>query len=308
MTVLMEEHLRTPVVGRYDVIVAGGGPAGVPAAVRAARHGARVLLLENNGCLGGVWTAGILAWVFDIEDTQLGHELTERLAARRACVFANGANMVSFTYDVETMKVVLEEMCMEGRVDVRLHTRVVAAHVDECKRLRAVVTESKSGRQAFTADAFIDCTGDGDLGALAGNAFEMGAEDDGRRQPMTMMGLMAVRDVTAVADHVSFHGGRYSHVQAYGRFKSTLGALGIECQLPRHGQRRGHGVGRRSGCRPQRRGGRAAARARLGRHLEAPVIEGRVTSRRRGPCRRRCTRPRAHPSSGGRSRRSPSWL
>lgn len=223
----VEEHLRTPVAGHYDVIVAGGGPAGVPAAVQAARQGARVLLLESNGCLGGVWTAGMLAWVFDIEGPAIGRELTGRLGAQNACVFANGERMVNFTYDIETMKVVLETMCAEARVDVRLHTRLVAAQVDADRRLRAVVTESKSGRQAWTAKAFVDCTGDGDLGALAGNAFDMGSGSDGRLQPMTLMGLLAVRDLAAVADQVSFLGGRYNHIQACGRFKNTLDTLGI---------------------------------------------------------------------------------
>lgn len=224
----MEERLQTPIAGHYEVIVAGGGPAGVPAAIQAARLGARVLLLENNGCLGGVWTAGILAWVFDLEDAGIGHELTTRLAAQRACVFANGERMINFTYDIETMKVLLEAMCVEAGVDVRLHTRVVAARVNEDQRLTAVVTESKSGRQAWTAKTFVDCTGDGDLGALAGNAFALGAENDGRRQPLTMMGLIAVRDLAAVAEQVSFHGGQYNHGQASHRFKNTLDTLGIK--------------------------------------------------------------------------------
>lgn len=224
----LNEVLETPVTGQYDVIVAGAGPAGVPAAVAAARQGAKVLLIESNGCLGGVWTAGILTWVFDIEKTDLGGEIIERLGKRRAYVFANGEAMTNFTYDVESMKAVLDEMCLEAGIDVLLHTRVVAASVNQERALEAVVTESKSGREAWRAKVFIDCTGDGDLGALAGNAFLIGSEENGALQPMTYMGMFAVPDLAAVSDQVSFFGGQYNHLDAYPRFHETLRKLNIE--------------------------------------------------------------------------------
>lgn len=224
----LEESLRTPVAGQYDVIVAGAGPAGVPAAIAAARHGARVLLIEAHGCLGGVWTAGLLAWVFDIECTAIGGEIMERLRTRDACVLAPGEGMVNFTYDVESMKLILEELCVEHGIEVMLHTRVVAARVDEKRRLRSVVTESKSGRQAWSAHSFIDCTGDGDLGALAGNRFAMGSEESGALQPMTFMGLMAVADIEAVAKYVSFYRGDYNHGSTQIRFSACLRDLGVE--------------------------------------------------------------------------------
>jgi len=223
-----QESLNTPIAGDYDVVVAGAGPAGVPAAVAAARQGARVLLIECNGCLGGVWTAGLLTWVFDIEKTDLGGEIIERLGGRCGCVFANGEQMINFTYDVETMKLVLDEMVLEAGVDVLLHTRVVAADVNADREMKAVVTENKSGRQAWRAKAFIDCTGDGDLGALAGNAFAMGSEENGAIQPMTYMGMIAVPELDAVSDQVSFFGGQYNHLESYKRFHETLKRLGVE--------------------------------------------------------------------------------
>ena len=126
-TMDIQEHLQTPIAGQYDVIVAGGGPAGVPAAIAAARNGAKTLLIEVNSCLGGVWTAGILTWVFDIEKNGIGSEITDRLQTRSGYVEAGSKGMVNFTYDVESMKLILEDMCKENGVDCLLHTRVVNA-------------------------------------------------------------------------------------------------------------------------------------------------------------------------------------
>ena len=63
----ISERLETPVAGEYDVVVAGAGPAGVPAALAAARNGARTLLVDSASCLGSTWTAGLLTWIFDFE-------------------------------------------------------------------------------------------------------------------------------------------------------------------------------------------------------------------------------------------------
>ena len=223
----VHEILDTQVAGHYDVIVAGAGPAGVPAAIAAARNGAKVLIIECHGCLGGVWTAGQLTWVFDIQRTAIGEEIIQRLHQHDACVLAPGEDMENFTYDVETMKFILEQMCLEAGVDVLLHTRVAAAHLEE-RRMQAILTESKSGRQAWVARQFIDCTGDGDLGALAGNAFDMGSEENGAMQPMTHMAMIAVNDIEKVKGHVSFYDGNYNHAPSQRAFQAILQSLGID--------------------------------------------------------------------------------
>lgn len=193
MTKTIHEADRiTSVAEHADVIVCGAGPAGVAAALRAARAGARTRLLEVHGCLGGVWTAGLLSYVIDADKPQgLLPEIVGRLRERDAFKQRGGAN---FLYDTEQMKLVLEEMCGEAGVAIQYHTRVVAALKDATGRLETVITESKSGRQAWCAQVFIDCTGDGDLGALAGCEYEIGRPEDGATQPMSLMGMVAGPD------------------------------------------------------------------------------------------------------------------
>jgi len=185
MTEMIQEPGRaTPVVEDVDVVVCGGGPAGVAAAIAAARGGARTRLVETHGCLGGTWTAGMLTWLLDHENKGgLMREIVQKLD-RRGAGRVNG-------YDVEQMKKLLEELCLGAGVGVRLHTRLVGAHVDADRRLSAVLTESKSGREAWRARAFIDCTGDGDLAAQAGCGFEVGRPDSGECQPMSLICLLA---------------------------------------------------------------------------------------------------------------------
>lgn len=194
-TVIKEPGRSIPVAESVDVLVCGAGPAGVAAAIRAARAGARTRLLEVQGCLGGIWTAGLLSYVLDAgKPDSLLPEMVERLKQRGGHQARSGPN---FLYDPEQMKLVLEEMCLEAGVAIQFHTRIVAADVNPSGRLQSVMTESKSGRQAWQSKVFIDCTGDGDLGALAGCGYELGRPGDGFTQPMSLMGLIAGPDPQA---------------------------------------------------------------------------------------------------------------
>jgi len=178
-----------PIVERADVVVCGAGPAGVAAAIAAARSGAKTRLIEVNGCLGGVWTAGLLCWILDTKDKPgLLVEIMSRIKERKAG-YVNQPGY-SFAYDVEAMKLLLEQMCIKVGVKVQLHTRVVAAAVNEQNHLNLSVTESKSGRQAWAGKVFIDTTGDGDLAAQAGCDYDLGRQADGKTQPMSMMAII----------------------------------------------------------------------------------------------------------------------
>ena len=200
MNFLTEPAPSTPIVSQTDVLVAGGGPAGFAAAVAAAREGASVALIETHGCLGGVWTAGMLSLILDSQNkTGVMDELLHRLRERDR-VYRNGKT--GQVYDVEAMKLLLEEMCGESGVQIRLHTRVCAALQDEGGRLSHVVTESKSGREAWSAQVFVDATGDGDLAAQAGCGFDVGRPEDGHTQPMSLMALLSGINYQEVAPYV----------------------------------------------------------------------------------------------------------
>lgn len=217
-----EETRALPVHNDADVIVCGAGPAGVTAAITAARAGARVRLFELHGSLGGVWTSSLLGYLLDFDKPGFNVELVQRLRQRDAIT---GGGMNGLSYQPEEMKVLLEELCSQEGVKVQLHTRVAAAYRNGSS-LSTIVTESKSGRQAWQAPVFIDTTGDGDLGAFAGCEFEIGRENSCPCQPMTLYALLVVKDVTQIADciHGTGDGGRHVGPKA---FQDTLRRAGV---------------------------------------------------------------------------------
>ncbi len=196
-----EPERGIPLAEDADVIVCGAGPAGVAAAITAARAGASVRLFEWRGCLGGIWTAGLLGYFLDFDKPGFARELREKLDARGARADSTSASR--FCYDPEALKLLLEELCLEAGVKFQYHTKVSAAF-REGRRLTTIVTESKSGRQAWRAPVFIDTTGDGDLGYQAGCAFEIGMAEDCPCQPMSLNALLMVRDVEQLREFVRF--------------------------------------------------------------------------------------------------------
>ncbi|WP_397383593.1 FAD-dependent oxidoreductase, partial [Prosthecobacter sp.] len=114
-----------PLANDADVIVCGAGPAGVTAAITAARAGAKVRLFEWRGCLGGIWTAGLLGYFLDFNKPGFAKELRDKLDARGAR--ANSTSTSRFCYDPEALKLLLEELCVEAGVKFQYHTKVCAA-------------------------------------------------------------------------------------------------------------------------------------------------------------------------------------
>lgn len=196
-----EPAREIPLAEDADVIVCGGGPAGVTAAITAARAGAKVRLFEWRGCLGGVWTAGLLGYLHDFDKPGFAKELRDALDARDAR--AGSTRATAFCYDPEALKLLLEEMCGEAGVQFQFHTKLSAAF-KEGNRLTTIVTESKSGRQAWKAPVFIDTTGDGDLGFQAGCAFEIGMAENCPCQPMSLNALLVVKDADALREFIRF--------------------------------------------------------------------------------------------------------
>lgn len=193
-----EPGRELPCVKDVDVIVCGAGPAGVTAAINAARAGARVRLFEAQGALGGVWTSSLLGYLLDFDKPGFNQELVQLLDERDARGIPTRSAM---TYQPEEMKVILDDLCLDAGVRLQLHTRIVAAYRSG-RRLTTIVTESKAGRQAWSAPVFIDATGDGDLGALAGCEWEIGESEDCPCQPMSMCALLLVRDHAALTTFI----------------------------------------------------------------------------------------------------------
>ena len=196
------KELKIPLKESFDVIVCGGGPAGVCAAIAAARGGASTLLVETAGCLGGTWTVGMLGWMIDHGNkTGIIAEIKDELFRRNATDKPSDSGH-DFAFDVETMKLILEEMCLEASVRIRLHTRVSDAVKNQSGELTHIITSSKSGYEAWGAKSFIDATGDGDLGFLAGASYEIGNKDTGLTQPMSLLAVVTGIELEEVKDCV----------------------------------------------------------------------------------------------------------
>lgn len=161
---------------KYDVVVAGAGPAGITAALEAARAGKSTALIERYGCVGGNLTLG---YVGPLLGTIGRGTIVDEI---EALIGATKGKMPDF----ERVKIVLTEMLDDAGVDVYLQTSVVGAE-KKGELLEAVYTAGKFGQMAFSANVFIDATGDGDLAALSGCEFEIGREGDGLVQPVTLM-------------------------------------------------------------------------------------------------------------------------
>ncbi len=174
-----------------DVVVCGGGPAGLAAAISAARAGAKVQLIERQNCLGGVWTAGLLSVIIDFRNKSgVMAELMARLDERGGAAYKEEGSF-SGRYDAEAMKVELDAWCLEEGVNVRLHTMITGVKVSASDgRLTGVFTESKSGLEFWPGKIFVDATGDGDLAARAGCAFDWGHPETGLSQPMSLMAIL----------------------------------------------------------------------------------------------------------------------
>jgi ribulose 1,5-bisphosphate synthetase/thiazole synthase len=174
---VVEPRRELSILDTTDVLVVGGGPAGVVAAIAARRAGARVTLVERYGHLGGLWTGGLVLLVLGhiVQGGKqvcqgIGEEIMGRLDKLDGAIIDRKPG-VNPTVDAEAVKYVMVEMIEEAGVDIFLHCWGVDAIVNE-GAVKGVVFESKSGRQAILAKVVVDATGDGDVFASAGAEFE----------------------------------------------------------------------------------------------------------------------------------------
>jgi hypothetical protein len=192
MRTIVQPSREIPIIAETDVVVCGGGPGGFPAALAAARHGARTLLIERYGFMGGLATAGLVAPILGHTASEshapivegILREITERMhALGGAPTWPEALGEWGIRFDAEALKVVVDEMCQEAGVQLMLHTYVADALLDQ-GRIAAVVVENKSGRQAVTGKVLIDATGDADVAFRAGAPTTHGRAFDGRPESM----------------------------------------------------------------------------------------------------------------------------
>lgn len=177
------------------VVVAGGGPSGVAAALAAARNGGRVTLVERHSFVGGNMTIGLCMHTFH---NKHGDRIIEGIPAEfvREMQKAGGsagpvairnAHMYSTTpVDVEMVKLIALRMLVEAGVDVRFQSALIGARV-RGDAVEAIEVATKHGVESIPGDIFVDATGDGDLAAAAGVPFELGRPGDGKVQPASMV-------------------------------------------------------------------------------------------------------------------------
>jgi hypothetical protein len=174
---VIEPRRELAILDTTDVLVVGGGPAGVVAAIAAKRAGAKVTLVERYGHLGGLWTGGLVLLVLGhiVQGGKqvcqgIGEEIMQLLDKLDGAIIDRRPG-VNPTVDAEAVKYVMVEMIEEAGVNIFLHCWGVEAIVNE-SAVQGVVFESKSGRQAILAKVVVDATGDGDVFASAGAEFE----------------------------------------------------------------------------------------------------------------------------------------
>jgi FAD dependent oxidoreductase len=197
---LLEPARQTPVWGEYDVVVLGGGPAGIAAATAAARTGQSTLLVEAYGFLGGMGTAagvtnfcGLHANVHG-QIKQVVHGVADDLLTRmRALGGLNephvifGGKIAAQAYDNAVLKVAADALVLSSGAQLLFHAQAVGVVTASPSQISAVLIETKSGRFAVLGRTFIDCSGDGDLAAMAGAPFEKGGALDANGQSTGMM-------------------------------------------------------------------------------------------------------------------------
>jgi hypothetical protein len=192
-----------PLDATYDVIVAGGGPAGCTAATAAARAGVRTLLIESTGCLGGMGTAGLVpAWCPFTDHTQIIYrglaervlrECTAGVAHERPRLESGRLDWVAI--DPERLKRIYDDLVTDAGATV-LFNATVAGVEPAGDRLDLLLVASKAGLTAYRARVFIDCTGDADLAAWMGCPFHKG-DEEGDLQPATLCFQLANVDMHA---------------------------------------------------------------------------------------------------------------
>ena len=181
MKKIIEPAREIPVIFEKDIVVAGGGPGGIVAAIAAARTGADTILIEQQGFLGGTATAGLMNSFNGFRNQRppndlqtvkgIAQEIVDELIRHGGAEGTIGTAPYNVVFDPEILKYVALKMCEKAGVQLLLHTYAVDAIVEN-DTIKGVIIQNKSGRQAILSKIVVDATGDGDVAAAAGAPFE----------------------------------------------------------------------------------------------------------------------------------------
>ena len=205
MKTISEARRETPVYGEFDVVVVGGGPSGIAAAVAAGRAGRSTLLVERYGFLGGAGTAAGLSTFCGLHANVHGEhrrvirgvcdDVLERLERRKALRephLSVQKRIQAQAYDISAYKIVADELVLEAGAKLLFHAFAVGALKSADEAIEALIVETKSGRRAVRGRMFIDCSGDGDLAAWVGAPYEVGDGKGNMLYPSTMYRISGV--------------------------------------------------------------------------------------------------------------------
>ena len=202
---VLEPSRQTPVYGDYEVVVVGGGPAGIAAAMAAGRSGRSTICIERYGFCGGAGTAAGLSTFCGLhavvhgKHEQVVHGIADDILERLERM--DGLNKPHLTirdqilaqaYDISAFKIAADELLAEAKVHMLFHAFATGVVMASDDRIEAVLVETKSGRFAIRGRIFVDGSGDGDLSAWAGVPYEVGDGDGNMLYPSTMFRINGV--------------------------------------------------------------------------------------------------------------------
>lgn len=204
-----EKSKNIPILREVDVLVAGGGTAGMIAGLAAARAGANTLVLERLNCLGGNFTAGLMTTTWTFNDQKklvvkgIPLELINRLEEAGGTIKGDKSTETFVNYDTEMAKFIIFDMYeKEKNLDVLFYTWVCDTIVED-NIVRGVIIESKSGRQVVLAKTVIDCTGDADVAARGGADYQKASKE--HLHPVSLLGKVGGVDSKQLEDYYREH-------------------------------------------------------------------------------------------------------